>query len=217
MMKKPKYRMTNKQARFAVLSGIVLLLLLFIDQITKAWSAGAAADIAGSQAAADKLAQGSGVVLSNWLLGIIRLKYIINEGMAYSLFSDNPTAMVVITVLTVFMIIGIGVIFFTLFKGNPPAQMCLAIIESGAIGNLIDRLYFGYVRDFLDISPIGFGTCNPADWCISLGAVALVFIILFIGPTSLFPLTKKWREEAKRMDEEKKKAKNEKKTKQAKK
>ena len=197
MMEKAKYRMTNKQARFAVLSGLVLFLLLFVDLFTKAW------------AAAEDVQQ------SDYFLGIIRLYYTTNEGMAYSLFANNPTAMTVITVLTVFLIIGIGVIFFTLFKGNPPAQMCLAIIESGAIGNLVDRLYFGYVRDFLDISPIGFGYCNPADWCISLGAVALVFIILFIGPSSLFPLTKEWREEAKRLDEEKKKAKKAKKANKA--
>lgn len=197
MMEKAKFRMTNKQARFAVLSGIVLFLLLFIDLFTKAW------------AAAENVQQ------SDYFLGFIRLYYTTNEGMAYSLFEDNPTAMTVITVMTVFLIIGIGAIFFTLFKDNPPAQMCLAIVESGAIGNLVDRLYFGYVRDFLDISPIGFGYCNPADWCISLGAVALVFIILFIGPSSLFPLTKKWREEAKRLDEEKKKAKKAKKANKA--
>ena len=193
MMEKGKFRLTNKQARFAVLAGIVMLVLLFVDQITKAW------------AAAENVGQ------SDYFLGIIRLYYTTNAGMAYSLFASNYTAMVVITILTVFLIIGIGVAFFTVFKDNMPAQMCLAVIESGAIGNLIDRLYFHYVRDFLDISPLHFGNCNPADWCISLGAVALVFIILFIGPTSLFPLTKKWREEAKRMEEEKKKKKRAKK------
>lgn len=197
---KKDFRMTNKQARFAVIAGIVMLLLLFVDQITKAWAAAAAKDIAGSQALAD-----NGVVLSDFFLGIIRIYYDTNPGMAYSLFSDNRTAMVIITILTVFMIIGIALLFFTLFKKNPPAQMCLAVIESGAIGNLIDRLYFGHVRDFLDLNPLHFGVCNPADFCITLGAVALVFIIFFIGPSSMFPLTKKWRKEAKRLEEEKKK------------
>ena len=188
-MKKLSFRMTNKQVRFALLAGIVFLVLLFIDQFTKAW---AAAELVNQK---------------KYFLGIIKLTYTVNSGMAFSFFAQNETAMVIVTVLTVIMMAGIAVLFLTLFKTNPPAQMCLAVIEAGAIGNLIDRLYFGSVRDFLDLDPIGFAVCNPADWCISLGAVALVFIILFIGPTSLFPLTKKWREEAKRLEAEKKKKK----------
>lgn len=184
-MKKYRYRMTNKQARFAVIAGIVFLILLFIDQITKAWAE--AADIHQAE----------------YFLGIVKLNYAENPGMAFSFFAQNYTAMVIITILTVFMIIGIAVLFFTLFKNNAPAQMCLAIIEAGAIGNLIDRFYFGHVRDFLDISPLHFGICNPADFFITLGAVALVFIILFIGSSSLFPLRKSWREEAKRLEAEK--------------
>ena len=184
-MKKNKYRLTDKQKLVAVIAGIVLLVLLFVDQITKA------------------AAEASQVNQNKFFLGIIKLTYAENPGMAFSFFSQNYTAMIIITVLTVFMIIGIAVLFFTLFKKNPPAQICLAIIEAGAIGNLIDRLYFGHVRDFLDVSPLHFGVCNPADFYITLGAVALVFIILFIGPSSMFPLKKSWREEAKRIEAEK--------------
>ncbi len=191
-MNKLKFRLTNKEARFATIAGLVFLLLLFVDQITKAW------------------AEAEQVRDPEYFLGIIKLTYTTNPGMAFSWFSQNYAAMVFITILTIFMIIGIAVVFFTLFKKNPPAQMCLAIIEAGAIGNLIDRLYFGHVRDFLDISPLHFGICNPADFYITLGAAALVFIILFIGPSALFPMTKKWREEAKALEavrEEKKKEK----------
>lgn len=192
-MVKSKYRLTNKEARYATIAGIVFLLLLFVDQITKAW------------------AEAEQVRDADYFLGIIKLTYTTNPGMAFSWFSQNYAAMVVITILTIFMIIGIAVLFFTLFKKSPPAQMCLAIIEAGAIGNLIDRLYFGHVRDFLDVSPLHFGICNPADFYITLGAVALVFIILFIGPSALFPLTKKWREEAKILEAEREEKKKEKK------
>ena len=184
-MKKVKFRLTDKQKLFVLISGILFLVLLFVDQITKA--AAAAADVNQSE----------------FFLGIIKLTYVENEGMAFSIFSQNYTAMVIITILTVFMIIGIAVLFFTIFKKNPSAQMCLAIIEAGAIGNLIDRLYFGHVRDFLDVSPLHFGICNPADFYITFGAIALVFIILFISPHSMFPLKKSWREEAKRLEAEK--------------
>ena len=184
-MKKSKFRLTDQQKLFAAIAGIVFLVLLFVDQITKA------------------AAEASQINQSDYFLGIIKLTYAENPGMAFSLFAQNYTAMVIITILTVFMIIGIAVLFFTFFKKNPPAQMCLAIIEAGAIGNLIDRLYFGHVRDFLDISPLHFGVCNPADFYITVGAVALVFIILFIGSSSMFPLKKSWREEAKLLEAEK--------------
>lgn len=184
-IEKFKLRLTNREARFATIAGIAFFVLLFIDQITKA--AAAAADVHEA----------------NFFLGLIRLNYTENEGMAFSLFSQNRTAMIAITILTVFMIIGIAAIFFTIFRKNPPAQICLAVIEAGAIGNLIDRLYFEKVRDFLDISPLHFGVCNPADFYITLGAVALVFVILFIGPFSLFPLKESWKAEAKRLEEKK--------------
>ncbi len=204
-MPKKKFKLTLKQTTVAVWCGLVLLLLLFVDQITKAWA----------EAAADCPPLAS-VHLTGYFLGIIGLTYSSNNGIAFSMFAGNDVAMVIITVITALMIIGIGVIFFTLFKKNVPAQVCLAVIEAGAIGNLIDRLacqneFLGhYVRDFIDVSRLGFGICNLADFYITFGAVALVFIILFIGPSSLFPLTKKWREEGKRLEAEKEKKKKEK-------
>lgn len=172
-----------KALNFIMLSGFIMLALLFVDQITKA------------------VAQALNVHQNTYFLGIICFNFTFNPGMAFSWFADNETIMIVITVLTVFMIVAIAVLYFTLFKHNKPAQICLMIIEAGAIGNLIDRLYFGAVRDFIDVSPLHFGICNPADFFITFGAVALVFIILFIGKSAVFPLTKKWREEARKEHE----------------
>ena len=178
----------------AVICGIAMLVLLFADQITKAW------------AEAVQIHQG------DYFLGMVRLFYTENTGMAFSMFDDNPAAMTVITVLTVVMIAGIAALFFTVFKRNKPAQAALAVIEAGAIGNLIDRLCLtnasgeAYVRDFIDVSPLRFGVCNLADFYITFAAVALIFLILFIGPDAVFPLKKKWREEA--AEKEKLRAKN---------
>ena len=119
--------------------------------------------------------------------------------------------MVFITILTVVLSVGIGIAAFTLFKNNRAARIPLAFLEAGALGNLADRLIFGYVRDFLDMSAFrpfawmgwdfNFGVCNVADYFITLGAVALIVVLLFIGPTAAFPLKKSWREEAKRREE----------------
>ena len=115
--------------------------------------------------------------------------------------------MVVVTALTVVMILVIGAVYFTVFRRNTPVRIVLAIIEAGAVGNLLDRLILGYVRDFIDLSKVGFGIANLADFYIVLGAVVLVFILLFIGEDALLPLKKEWREKAKEKDALKAKAK----------
>lgn len=164
----------------ALVGGLISLILLGIDLLTKA------------------LADGFNVQQTDYFLGIMRLKNERNPGIAWSMFGNNPVAMNIITAITILMIIGIAVLYFTYFKKNTPARITLAVIEAGAVGNLIDRLYFGEVRDFINIKfLLPEYTCNLADMFIVLGAIALVIIILFIGKDSAFPLTKKWREEAK--------------------
>jgi signal peptidase II len=58
-------------------------------------------------------------------------------------------------------------------------RQCLALglIVSGAIGNVIDRLRFGYVVDFLDVHVAGmhWPAFNVADSCICVGAVLLIW------------------------------------------
>lgn len=160
-----------------VLIGLIIVFaLLLVDLVTKALAA---------------------AVNVHMDIGIFGLNYTKNSGIAFSWFSSDAVAMQIITVITCFMAVLIAIAFFSIFKKNKPAQYALCVIEAGALGNLIDRLALGFVRDFVDVSAIGFGVCNIADFCITFGAVALIFIILFIGKGAMLPLTKKWREEAK--------------------
>lgn len=170
----------------ALISGIVCLALLFVDLITKAW------------------AYAVSVQQSNYFLGFIRMNYLPggNTGIAWGMFGSSEAAMIFITVLTALLIVGIAAAFFTVFKKNTPARICLAVIEAGAIGNFIDRIVLGYVRDFVDVSPIGFGICNFADFFITFGAVALFIVLVFVGKDALIPLGK-WRKT--RMEEKEKK------------
>ena len=174
----------------AIIGGIVMLVLLALALILKAW------------AYAYRVSQ------PNYFLGFIRINYLPggNTGIAWGMFGNTPAAMVVITILTIVMIGAIAALFFTVFKKNTPARICLAVIEAGAVGNLVDRLCLGYVRDFVDVSPIGFNICNFADFYITFGAIALLIVILFVGKDAVIPLGK-YRKQAK---EEEAKAKAEK-------
>ncbi len=173
-----------KQIMITLGCAVIVCVLLFVDLITKA------------------AAEASTIRQSSYFLGIIRLWYTSNPGIAFGIFGDNPVAMEVMSYVTIVLALLIAVMFFTIFRKNLPVRVCLAVVEAGALGNIIDRFCLGYVRDFVDVQPVGFGICNIADFFITGGVVAVIVCILFIGKDAVFPLTKKWREEAKRDDKE---------------
>ena len=183
-------------AKRAVAVALVVLIAIFVDQLTKLIA------FAYLPTPTDYVS-----LIPGWL----GFSHVENDAIAFGIGSGNRPFMIVVMIATVLLGIGIPVAIFTLFKGNTPAQFVLAVIEGGAIGNFIDRLFVrnaegvAVVRDFVDLSRFGFAHCNVADFCITLGAVALLIILLFIGPTAVFPLKKSWREEAKRREEAKSK------------
>ncbi len=171
---------------FPLAMGLLTLTLLFLDLITKAAAYAALAE-------------------SDYFLGLVRISYLPggNTGIAFGWFGESEWAMAAFIVLTVLMMIGIAVLFFTVFKNNNAARVCLAVIEAGAIGNFLDRVFLGYVRDFIDVQRLHFGICNLADFFITFGAVALMICILFVGKDAVIPLGKwrKLREEEKHKEQ----------------
>lgn len=105
--------------------------------------------------------------------GIFNLTLIHNKGAAFGILK-NQVALLIFTSL--FAII---LIYFNL-RGNRHLKIytvSLSLILAGAISNLIDRLFFGYVVDFFDfrIWPV----FNVADSAITIGAILLGWFILF--------------------------------------
>ena len=164
----------------------------------------------GSKALAEWYYEAYGLNQPSYFLGIVKLTYTRNYDVAYGIISkffdynspEYQVAMEIVRYGTVLLAVLIAVMFFTIFRKNLPVRVCLAVVEAGALGNIIDRFCLGYVRDFIDVQPIGFNICNIADFFITGGVVAVVICILFIGKDAVFPLTKKWREEAKQEDKE---------------
>ena len=56
------------------------------------------------------------------------------------------------------------------------------MVMAGGIGNLIDRVRFGYVVDYLDVKLFNFAVFNFADVCVVLGAIFLLIFIFFMEP-----------------------------------
>lgn len=133
-----------------------------------------------------------------------------NYGAAFSFLSDTEWGRIFFIVLT-FIMLGVMVAAFLLlperFVGFKTA---LAMLASGALGNLIDRLAFGYVRDFVWVNIFGnWACCNFADFWIVFGVIWAVIDIMFLNEWAVLPLTKGAREAAKKRElAEKEKAEN---------
>jgi len=129
-------------------------LVIIIDQITKA-------------IALTKLASAVSVPAIGKIVSLTLVK---NTGAAFGLFKYQTTAFISIS------LIAIAFTVFYLAKKKVNFYLPFALILGGAAGNLIDRLRFGYVVDFIDLHfwPV----FNIADSCITIGAIFLFVIIL---------------------------------------
>lgn len=106
--------------------------------------------------------------------GWVRLTYNTNPGGAFGFFANQTFLLIVAAVVGVSVLI-LYLRYFPL--GSAPLKVGLGLEMGGAIGNLIDRLRFGEVTDFIDL---GFWPVfNLADSAIVVGAVLLAYYLLF--------------------------------------
>lgn len=111
------------------------------------------------------------------ITNVLNFTHIHNEGVAFGMFYGMRWIFVALTLVLLVAIIGI------MFKKRPNGKMfyvSVALIVGGGIGNLIDRVFFGYVIDYISLSffpPI----CNFADYCITFGTALLMIYILFFS------------------------------------
>ena len=107
------------------------------------------------------------------LPGILHLTYVQNTGAAFSLFQGQVAALSVVSVLVAGWIGWELLRRESLVGGHAGLPLnSLGLILGGAIGNLIDRLRFGYVEDFIDLRV--WPVFNVADSAISVGVSLLL-------------------------------------------
>ncbi|MBQ8538091.1 MAG: signal peptidase II [Ruminococcus sp.] len=106
---------------------------------------------------------------------ILDLIYVENRGVAFGMFSDLRWLFVIITSIVIITFI------ILLFKDGCKSKLfsiACVLIVGGGIGNLIDRIAYGFVVDYLQLSFFS-PVCNFADYCITVGTVLLVIYLLF--------------------------------------
>ncbi|MCI8477010.1 MAG: signal peptidase II [Oscillospiraceae bacterium] len=107
---------------------------------------------------------------------IMDLTYVQNTGAAFSLFEGYTWLLTLISLaVAIALAVGIRRRIFT----HPLGLLPLAVVLAGAVGNLIDRLFFGFVTDMFMTTFISFAVFNVADICVVLGGIAAVAYVYF--------------------------------------
>ncbi len=108
---------------------------------------------------------------------LFSLSYVENRGVAFGMFEGMRWLFIALTAVFI-----AGIIFY-MFKNRPDKKIFYvssALIIGGGIGNLIDRVIYGYVIDYLSLSFFS-PVCNFADYCITIGVILLAVYAIFMS------------------------------------
>ena len=158
--------------RDLLLLGIVFLVLLAADQITKA----VAFAVMGENAAVTMV-----------IPGFLGFNTVLNEGISFSIGEGGEWTQPIVIAITAAASIVIAVLICKIPKRRLLLRYALVLILAGAVGNLIDRIAMQAVRDFIYMN-FGFVdfSNNVADLEITVGAVMLIICLLFVDEEAIF-------------------------------
>ena len=111
---------------------------------------------------------------------LLHFTYVTNDGMAFGLsFPGGKHVLLIMTILLTGFIVGF---LWKEKNGHPLIKYGLALILSGAIGNLIDRLLYGKVVDFLDlmIGDFHWYIFNIADSSVTIGMILFIIHSIYV-------------------------------------
>ena len=150
----------KRAPRDYVLYTLVIIIGIILDQLTKYLS----------------VAYLKAVETVPLLKGVLHLTYVENRGAAFGMLKDHRWIFIVVSTVA---IIGMAIYLYLGHATTTLYGVSLAMVISGGIGNMIDRLALGYVIDFIDFRLINFAVFNGADSFVCVGAGLLVLALVF--------------------------------------
>ena len=161
---------------------VLILLIIFADQLSKWW------------VMENFLSQdGSNLNFAEWLQLNARLPFnmveifpffnlvmVWNEGISFGLFNNGADLALIISLVSLSITAGLSVWIYQ--TNSTFKSIALALIVGGALGNIIDRLRYGAVADFIDIHIAGYHwpAFNLADSAITIGVALLLIHNIFL-------------------------------------
>lgn len=107
---------------------------------------------------------------------LFELERVTNTGVAFSLFSSRQGIVVLLPAALMLLLCVYQAREKTL---STPARLAISGLIGGGLGNLVDRILFGGVTDYIRLSLIRFPIFNFADICITVSVAALMLLLLF--------------------------------------
>lgn len=154
--------MSLKKKIFLFLDLLNIVVLILIDQYTKYLAVIHLKDKAAF----------------NIINGVLELNYLENTGAAFGMLQNQKVFFIFVAIVI------LSAIAYVLFKMPDDRKyrilhILLSLIAAGAIGNMIDRIRYDYVVDFIYFVLINFPIFNVADIYVSISTVILIFLLLF--------------------------------------
>lgn len=119
-----------------------------------------------------------GLEHADYVKGLFNLSYVMNTGGGFGIFEGNTMAL---TVLTFIILVGLGIYLVFAIKESEWLRISLVFIFAGGIGNNVDRIEFGYVRDFIQFAFWeDFPVFNIADSFITIGVFILIVVLILM-------------------------------------
>ena len=148
----------KEQKKYNIIIAVLLLLVVALDQVSKFL-----------------LTDKNFVIIKNF----ISVLYKQNTGAAWSILEGQVILLCIITFVFLVML----VVFDHYFKEkNTLYSIAYGLVLGGALGNLFDRMVYGFVRDFIKLDFIEFPIFNIADSALTIGVICfLIFFIFFYG------------------------------------
>ena len=163
-------RVERRVTRWGLFFGIAVAVVI-VDQLSKAWLV------------ANVDPGGAIEIVGDWL----RLIHGRNDGGLFGLFGGSAAVLAIASLA----VIGLIVAYHARARPSIVLTIALGLLLGGAIGNLLDRIRYGYVVDFVDagIGTLRFYTFNVADSAITVAILLLILLALFpaLGGTGSEP------------------------------
>ena len=107
---------------------------------------------------------------------VVELRFVLNQGMAFSLLSGKQLFLIVATSAALLLV---AYWLFFRSRGKRLQQVALLLVLGGGVGNLIDRVLNGQVVDYINLLFMRFAVFNFADICVCVGVALWVLEIFF--------------------------------------
>jgi len=149
------------QGKWNVVFFLIALLVMAADQLSKTW-------IRSNLAIGQSLPE----------TGFFRLTHLHNTGAAFGLFRGQSFSLTIVALVGIVILLLCVLVFYRRFPflDNRLSKSALGLVLGGTIGNLIDRLRFGYVTDFIDVGI--WPAFNIADSAVVVGIIIFASCLL---------------------------------------